>query len=297
MVEQAFVPKIMLLMLGALALAGGVVAIVAVARLAMRKPVAGVVTAVVLLLVLAAGAVAVMGVRAPVYRVEQGTQRMPVAVEVPMPPAPPGAPRLQRPRAVTIIRDEVADERAPESMTIELGDLDLSDMRADLDELRISEGEQDLPPQATKSVSRLAEEAMPERLFDFFNRLARETAPPAEALRALRTELKKLTGSQRRALAAEIAAQRDALATYRLKALRDLDGGLRDLGHYGVEAELEPAEIVRRAVQARETRPRDNARFTRLSALGTCGVIVAAAIILKLATRRNRAAGTTTIRV
>lgn len=297
MVEQAFVPKIMLLLLGALALAGGVVAIIAVARLAMRKPVAGVVTAVVLLLVLAAGAAAVMVVRAPVYTAGRASRLMPVAVEVPMPPAPPEAPRLQRPRAVTITRGGVADERGPESVTIELGNLDLSEMRADLDELRVSAGEQELPPQATESVSRLAEESMPERLFEYFDRLAKETSPPAEALRTLRTELKKLTGSQRRALAAKIAAQRDAIATYRLKALSDLDGDPRDPGHYGVEAELEPDAILRQAVQARETSRRERPRFTRLSALGTCGVIVAAAIILKLATRWNRATGTTTIKV
>jgi hypothetical protein len=133
------------------------------------------------------------------------------------------------------------------------------------------------------------ERALPVRLSRYFDQLIEEPPPSTEQLRDLRSRLQNLSETQRRLVAEEASRLRGLVEGYRITALQDERATSRGLRHYGVEAKLSPEQIARLAAAEHIVTRTSRARKARTGqvVVATAGVIVAAAIVLKLATRRH----------
>ncbi len=244
------------------------------------------------------------------YRWPSGAMERPA--EFALPPGPPGPPVAPIPPAW----GEGGEEECAPSVAIDLGDLNLPELGDELRDtlefgLRWEDGKvsldgpgrlhvkagsasqpadtPDLAGRAGESVRALVERALPVRLSRYFDRLIEEPPPSAEPLRDLRSQLQNLSETQRRRVAEEASRLRGLVERYRITALHDEHATSQGLRHYGVEAELLPEQIARLAAAERIVIRTDRARRASVGqvVLVTAGVIVAAAIVLKLATRRH----------
>lgn len=250
---------------------------------------------------LMAGALVFVRWQSPKPHGDRQARARPARPAAPPPPAPPVAAALP--------------EVPGAAIAIDLGDLNLPDLGAELRGIapyvRLKNGalviggaaapqcesEPALRPatqaeatqQLDEAVVGLVERTLPERLSRYFDELVRKPSKTVQVqeLRELRTTLKSLTAAQRERVAEEAAQLRDVVTSYQISISSDQHAAEQGLRHYALEAQLEPERILQIVKAKVPQAPRDMDTPFWTTALATLGIVVAAAIVLKLATRRS----------
>jgi hypothetical protein len=230
--------------------------------------------------------------------------------QAPARPARPAAPPPPAPPVAAAVPDA-----AGAAIAIDLGDLNLPDLGAELrgiapyvrlkngalvisgDAAPQCESELASQPAADATVTQqldeavlaLVERALPERLSRYFDELVKKPRKTVnvQELRDLRTTLKALSATQRQRVAEEAAQLRGVVTRYQISTSSDQHAEEQGLRHYAIQAQIQPERIVQlvRTTTAKASRDADAPFWT--AALATLGIVVAAAIVLKLTTRRS----------